>query len=736
MTMSIKTVFSKQRGPLWFGAALGFFATVTQIALVREFLVVQGASELSLGMLLANWLVAIGVGAWLARVWDAASGRMHRYVAALLVCIPAALLSVRFYEYGFSIPAGGIMSPLQLFLLSVVCSFPCGSAVGFLFTAAARRWCHRQVASVNELYISEAIGAAAAGLLVPLVFTSVIGSTTMVFLAIFLLAVAVPVSISRHRSVTAVIVPVLAGVCGAGAYLCDVDAYTFGAAFSLRQERGTLQHCADTHYNRVCIGKNKEQFQVYAGGTLQYVFPDRYLRPIPVLAALATHPRPKRVLLVGGGIPEHVEAALQFDVGTLFYFDVDEIAYREVLPYVEFGTRHAMNLPNVHTAFGSVRRFLQAHGDFDVIIDFSFSIQTAADHSTHTQTYFTLIRKALSADGVYIQITEGSANVFSAPAAALLANEQATLRSVFPHVHLLTGVQSYWLASAEPLTLSADVITRRLFRQLGEQASLVPATDIFNTQRNRMAAEQLSRLPGIVNRDTRPSGFVNGLRLRHLAQTAGLQEPSTDSPVSSGWVLLVSILAAVLFGTFAVVRRGRTPTSDGAASIATTGMAAMGAELVVLYLFSVTWGGLYFHVAGLLATFMAGAALGAVVGRVLASRFAAGRIADGVTALLLGGCALVFWIPQLPQFTFYVLMMLLGAGTGMAFPVFFQQFSSTHVESAPWKIEFADHLGAALGAVAVSLVWLPYLGITWTCVLLFFFKVPLLIKKDWKKTIR
>lgn len=111
------------------------------------------------------------------------------------------------------------------------------------------------------------------------------------------------------------------------------------------------------------------------------------------------------------------------------------------------------------------------------------------------------------------------------------------------------------------------------------------------------------------------------------------------------------------------------------------------------------WGQLYYYIAWLLTGFMVGAAGGAAVGTVLKTfkecKQKAALFCDGLMACLLLGTMGIFALEWIPVWIFGALMLITGGVTG----------------------------------VAVPLVWLPQLGITWTCVLLLCFKLPLLVKK-------
>jgi len=172
----------------------GFTAILAQIVILRELIVVFDGNEITLGLMLANWLLwtAFGssvLGSW-ARVWRA-QVRPCAEMAALQVIVAGALpytiFAVRASRNLFHALPGESLGPGAILLTSwLVLSVFC-SASGWLFAAGARL--HREqfassgAVAGGSVYLMEAIGSALGGLAASVLLARQAGSFQLAALA-------------------------------------------------------------------------------------------------------------------------------------------------------------------------------------------------------------------------------------------------------------------------------------------------------------------------------------------------------------------------------------------------------------------------------------------------------------------------------------------------------------------------------------------------------------------------
>lgn len=173
----------------------GFAASVGQILVIRELLVIFYGNELSTGLILACWLLCTAAGSGL-------TGRICRKnppdfkillagFAVLCAVLPATIVWVRAARALWSIPSGELLSPAMMLVIGVCATAPLCFVSGGLF-AVAWELCRADARGGENpvsVYLAESLGAGAGGLvfyflLLPL-YPSFAGSLCLV---LFLLA--------------------------------------------------------------------------------------------------------------------------------------------------------------------------------------------------------------------------------------------------------------------------------------------------------------------------------------------------------------------------------------------------------------------------------------------------------------------------------------------------------------------------------------------------------------------
>src|SRR5271157_2697343 len=125
---------------------IGFSAVIGQIVLMRELIVVFNGNEISMGIMLAAWLLWTAVGSGLSGTLT--SGRRlsissPRLVTAALQCLqavslPATIWALRASKSIFQTVPGELVGPLPMLLTTLVCLSVFCAVSGALFVAAAR----------------------------------------------------------------------------------------------------------------------------------------------------------------------------------------------------------------------------------------------------------------------------------------------------------------------------------------------------------------------------------------------------------------------------------------------------------------------------------------------------------------------------------------------------------------------------------------------------------------------
>lgn len=144
-------------------AAIGFTSIIAQLLVLWELVSVFNGNELTYGLSLMIWLLASGLGSYVAgRIFTRLADPFKSLISielALSVIIPAELLFARLSKVLFSIPAGAI-DPGLILLISIISIAPASFLFAALFYIGSK-----MLKNIVKMYIIESIGAVSGGVL-------------------------------------------------------------------------------------------------------------------------------------------------------------------------------------------------------------------------------------------------------------------------------------------------------------------------------------------------------------------------------------------------------------------------------------------------------------------------------------------------------------------------------------------------------------------------------------------
>ena len=716
---------------------IGFTAVIAQVLLMRELMVAFGGNELSLGLMLANWLLWTALGSGLLGRLGGAPERSRRLVAALealsAAALPLALLAVRAARPAFRPVTGELLGPAQILLASLAALSLFCPLSGWLFAAGSRLYAREAAAgtaaATAQVYWLEALGSGAGGLLAALLLMPHLGSFRIALLAgalNLLAASALALSGRARRLAQAGIALALLAAPAAANRLEAASLGWLWRGFRVIESR-------NSPYGNLTVVETEGSRTLYESGLAAGTAPDPAAAEEAVHYALLQHRAPRRLLLIGGGWNGSLRQALE-------HRTLERVDYAELDPAVlELAARRfaeewlpAAADPRVRTHAVDGRLYLKtAPGPFDVIIVNLPEPATAQLNRFYTLEFFRLAAARLSPDGVLALALRASETYISPERARLLGSIRDTLRAVFPEVALLPGETVHLFAARRPAVLArdADALAERL-RARGLHTQYVREYYFrfrLTPERVRALEEQIGA-GGIppVNRDLAPIAYYFdavlwgaqfGRRYADLFQAAagvGLGR------VAAGVALLMALLAAL------ASRSGRP--ARAALAVAAMGCTSIALEVLLLVGFQVLYGYVYHQLALVIAAFMAGMALGSRQALGGSGRRDAAWLA-GLQGLAAGAALLLYAVFRvlggvtggaglwaISHLGFPALALGCGWMGGCQFPLAGRVYFGGKRGEAPGALYALDLAGACLGAVLVSAYALPvfgFLGTAW-----------------------
>jgi len=751
---------------------MGFSFSIIQGLMIRELLVSFYGNELSIGLILGNWLVLEAIGSGLiGRL--APRYRKGPLPYAILQITLALMLPLSLYgaftvrnfvgvTAGQGVGLGGIFSSSLLILM------PLGLVDGAMFTfgvQALAQLTGREVPSIGRVYTLEAVGGIVGGLIFTYLLIPYLSSLQMVLLlaALNLLSA---LSLLPPRShpfpliallLCATVVVLLSPLAGTlHRWLVDQQWGRYKLAPQATPETAwgpRLVGYENSVYGNVAVVQEAGQYTFFTNGLPVLTAPVPNVQGVEELVHLSFlfHPNPKQVLVVSGGVGGVLHEILKYPVERVDYAELDPLLIRMVQRFPTPLTESELSDPRVHIHFVDGRllvRQMSTHrgeGSYDAIIVNLPYPSTLQLNRFYTVEFFRMARQLLTPEGILVLTAPGSLTHMGPEMRELNALLGRTLQEVFPAIVVVPGETHLWIASPSPqiTTLTTEEMVAR-WQQRHLQTRMVSDFHIrlkLDEQRLKWFWDSLAKVSGReVNSDLHPAGLLRGLAYWNALFSPSLTRPfALLSRMTLRTLLLplALLLGLLLIFGWPVRLRPAVPIA-----IVTTGVGGMTFDLIIIFAFQVFYGYVYQQIGLLITAFMAGLALGGLLmtrgltrAPQMASRAAWGHRIRREERWLVGlEMAILLYCIALPllltslhgwsaspllRLTLLALNALAGFLVGSEFPLANRIYSRIRggLEGASGLLYACDLAGAFVGSVLVSVVFIPALGILQTCVL-------------------
>lgn len=706
---------------------LGFFSQVAQVIVLREALTVFSGVEMVLGLMLAVWLLAVGVGGFAGNRIRISRRKSFTVLGALYILagflLPLSIIAIRQVPVIFNFAPGEIVGPGTSFLGALLTISPVCFFLGLLFTANARLSPSGSQKWVGTVYLLEAAGAAAGGLIVTFVFipffSHLITALGMIVIALAIFLLLIKRVYLRYAPLFALVVLVWFGYGPRLASLGQFDRSTR----AINRAVGELLAVTDSPHGQLAVTRYIDQYSLYVNGALASSFPDRLSAEEAVHFALLSHPAPRTALLIGGGTGGAIDEIRKHGVEA----DYVELDSRLIaLARDHFPATAAAALDDCRVLVRDGRAYLsRTNVLYDVIMLNLGEPSTAMINRFFTREFYAMVKTRLTSDGVFSFRVPSAESYISPERALFLSTLYKTLQDVFAGVVVLPGQTNIFLAGDHPAALIKQPehfiarIQSRGLRNEFVNEHLLPFR--LTAAADEYLAQHLQEPEARLNTDLQPvCYFYNAILWSR--QFTGWQKnmypflarlPAGILPVTIAFLIVLVIVLCLL--------NRETNTVPFLFSLFVTGMTAMTMEVILIYAFQVYLGYIYAKIGLLVACFMVGMSLGSYMlnRRVSVSPHTvmAGQCLPAVLGVGFLGCAALLSSGAIPsavtESIFYMFSVIFGATGGALFVVANRLYMSRFRRGlVPVGTGYAvDLVGSALGATVVSSMLIPVWGI-------------------------
>ena len=457
--------------------ALGLVCQLVQITLLRELLMVFHGNEIAIGLILACWMLWVGLGSRLGAIVAERTRRAPSLLtwnaAAVLALLPATLVVIRGLRGFFDVMPGAYLSLWDMAVSCVLVMAPVCLLLGAQFVLLARVWREdiraMDTAGVDRTYVGEATGNIAGGMLFSFLLVHYLGSFHTVLLAGVVMLAAVLWLIwgaAPSKAGVRILSALLLMAAASFPLLERLDEWAYQLQWRLFAPAYELVETHHSRHGNIFAVRHGDQYSFFQSGHLVFSTADGggmdagfEEQDAAVFAhfALTQHRQPEDVLLIGGGLRGIVREMNRHALERIDYIEVDEVLTQAAWPYLPQTTRDTLADPRVRLLHTDGRLFVKtAERNYDMILVDVPDPATAVLNRFYTEEFFREAKERLNPGGVLALAVTSTADLRGLAIANRNATIYHTLNRVFPRVLPAGERDLYFFATTDPKQISAN----------------------------------------------------------------------------------------------------------------------------------------------------------------------------------------------------------------------------------------------------------------------------------------
>jgi spermidine synthase len=730
----------------------GFSGLVAQIILLRELLIVFSGNELSIGIILANWLVLGAFGSYvLGRKAERSKYRLEAFTVITVLFSLSLLMAIyltRIVKVAMGISIGESIGFLPMLFSSLLVLSAVSILQGALFTYSCRIYSlfdSPGASSIGRVYVYETVGTIIGGiactyLLIPYFnsFQAVTGIALLNFIVCLVLLVPSCNKGLYQKTVLAVL-SVLILISGYSLFSGQADRlhhYSIKAQW----KKQNVVHYQNSQYSNICVIENEGQYSFFLDGIPNLIIP---VPDIPSLEEfvhlpLLAHPEPANLLILSGGAGGMINEALKHpSIEAIDYAELDPLLLELIRKFSTSLTESELNDRRVKIHHVDGRLLLKkTKKKYDVVLVGVQEPSNLQANRFFTKEFFSLVKERLNKGGILVLGLPGSLTYANEELQNLNSCIFNTLGSVFSHIRVIPGDGRNLFLSSDFLEITQidkiQIIERLIHRNITADV-IVP----WHIEKKLHSGWQdwfyrfLEGSTQKINSDFTPLGLFYS-----IAHWNAVFAPSLSGLYSQFeriTLRTVVLLFVILFLVYFIFWTRNKQFFQGGInlSIITTGFAGMMFDLMIIFTFQSIYGYVFSWIGILVASFMAGAACGAllittVLGRIN-NYFKVFNIFElSIICFSIAFPFVFLAVPTSPgsyegfflfKMIFLSLSFISGFLTGSQFPLANLLYlrKSGNLSQTAGLLYASDLLGGWFGGIVGAVVLLPVLGLTGTC---------------------
>jgi len=731
----------------------GFSGLVAQILLLRELLIVFSGNELSIGIILANWLILGAIGSYvIGRRVERSKYKLEVFTVLTILFSLSLLIAIyltRILKGVMGISIGESIGFLPMFYSSFLILSAVSILQGALFTYGCRIYSlfsNPDASSVGRVYVYETVGTIIGGIACTYFlityfnsFQAVTGIAFLNFVVCLVLLVPSWKTGLFQKTLLAVL-SVLIVVSGYSLIAGQADKLHH-YSIELQWKNQNTVHYQNSQYGNICVLKNEGQYIYFLDGIPNLTTP---VPDIPSLEEfvhlpLLAHPEPANLLILSGGAGGMINEALKHpSIEAIEYAELDPLLLNLLRKFPTPLTESELNDRRVKIKHIDGRLLLkQSKNTYDVIFVGIQEPSNLQSNRFYTKEFFSLVKERLNNGGILVLGLPASLTYATQELRNLNSSIFNTLESVFTHIRVIPGDgRNLFLSSDSGGITQIDKI--QILERLNQRNITADVMVPWHIEKKLHHGWQdwFSRfIEGSsekINYDFTPLGVFYSIAHWNAVFAPSLRGIYSQLERMNVSSVVLAFVIVILLYYFLRPKNRQFPQAGIALSIITTGFAGMMFDLMIIFAFQSIYGYVFSWIGILVASFMAGAAIGAMLITTVLERInnyfkVFVKIEMAIICFAIA-FPLVFlaastYLSISEGFIFFKLLFLIvsfisGFLTGSQFPLANTLYlkKSSSLSQTAGLLYASDLLGGWFAGIVGAVVLLPVLGLTGACI--------------------
>jgi len=736
---------------------MGFSGIVAQVLLLRELLITFQGNELSIGIILANWLLLEASGAYfLGKHIEHRRNKIEMFVCLQMLFSILFLIAIylsRTIKTVIGVAPGEALGIVPMVFSSFFVLLLVSVIHGALFTFGCSLYDvvnerSHGATSIGRVYIYETIGTLIGGIIFTYVliiyFNSIQISLGVAVLNLIMCILLLGRFWLSRIKITRVVGFISLLILLLFSFLLLSNGADILQEYSIEQQwRGQhVLHYQNSIYGNVVVTMREEQYTFFSDGipiittpTPDITFVEEFIH-LPMLY----HPAPRNVLIISSGAGGVIHEVLKHPVERIDYVELDPLLLDMVRKFSTPLTDSELTSSKLNVHYVDGRYFIkESSHHYDLVFLGLSNPQDLQVNRLFTREFFFSVMKRLGDDGILVIHLPGSLTYLGEELKNLNRCILNTLYDVFSYIVVIPGdgTNLFLASQSEGISLLKphDIIQR--FTERGIETKLLTPYHIaykLNPHWHDWFLTSLEQATEKINRDFHPLGVFYS-----LAYWNALFSPSLRGLFDSFEKLTLPIFLFVFLALMLVlgITRKRYRAIAQASvplCIATTGFAGMVFDLVLIFAFQTLYGYVFSWIGIIISALMVGVAVGGYLSiSHLVERtrylicFSGTEVAIILFSIVLPFVFLKSDVLSTRPVLFLPLAFVSGLLIGLQFPlankIYLSAKGNQELSSTAGLLYGADLIGGWFGGVVGGVVLLPVLGLAETCVVLCMLKL-------------